>query len=113
MIDKKFLSKVLGKKVTTIKSITKNGIHYKYSNGSGSTETLIHIYDLAHKCKELVILDGYGLSSYPVKKYLEPSIEKWICQVLFFGNPVFFIEDSSESEVIFKACQFIFEKDKS
>jgi hypothetical protein len=110
MINKKFLSKVLEKKVLTIKSMTKKTIHYKYANGSGSTEAVISIHDLAHKCKELVVLDGYGLSSYPVKKYLERSIEKWICQVMFFGQPVFFIEDTSEPEVIFKACKIIFDK---
>lgn len=113
MIDKKFLSKVLDKKITTIKSVSENGVHYKYSNnGTGKTDSLMRMNDLAHKCKEWAILDGYSLSSYPVKKYKEPVIEKWICQVLFFGAPLFFLEDSSESKVIIKSCQVIIDKDK-
>lgn len=110
ILDKKLLGNILDKKVLTIKSLTKTKVHFKYENGGVSTETVMSLHDLANKCKERLILDGYGLSSYPVKTYTERSIAKWVCQVLYFGQEAFFMEDISEPDVIFKTAKTIFAK---
>ena len=114
MISKELLSVVLGipsqhiryNDTTNLYEIFKEDL-FNWSDGSygrwGNLE--INIYELAHKCKEWAVNLGYILYS-TVHGY-----ECYIDSRSFIDNtPIRFLAES-EPEAIFKACQWILDKD--
>ena len=68
----------------------------------------LNIYELAHKCKEWALTNGYRLCSYPK---LTISGHPYMCDV-FNGigsdkKCLIIIGEDTEPEAIFKACQWI------
>ncbi len=115
IISKKLLSDVLGENVTEVYEIgsnpnfNDNTILFKI-RGYGDICT-VNIHELAHKCKEWV--SGWWISSgttvnsyYCALQYLDKECnecgEPYIDEV-FFGD--------TEPEAIFKACQWILDKE--
>ena len=70
----------------------------------------LNIYELAHKCKEWAYKTHNKIISSEV------SVEDWVSVVAhFYGNLQVHIEESfrgeTEPEAIFKACQWILDKE--
>ena len=104
MISKELLSAVLGLHCG-IKSIKNSEVIYWFDCIGEIREHSINIYELAHKCKEWALNLGYILYS-TVHGY-----ECYIDSRNFINNtPVRFLAES-EPEAVFKACQWILDKD--
>ena len=122
MINKELLSKVLDNEVPYQVKVHKiiiknNSLNYFYNSkdsGGGLFEAneYINIYELAHKCKEWAYSQGYILFS---KIRLNSSLAS--CYFDTMGKHDY--EDGyhndfraeTESEAIFKACEWILTKD--
>ena len=79
------------------------------------THDKINIYELAHLCKEWAVNlspNKHALSSYPrwgdIRNYKKTNGSYYICQHLVSGVQ---FEAETEPEAIFKACQWILDKD--
>lgn len=122
MISKELLSKVLDNEVPYQVKVHKiiiknNSLNYFYNSkdsGGGLFEAneYVNIYELAHKCKEWAYSQGYILFS---KIRLNSSLAS--CYFDTMGKHDY-EEDyhndfraETESEAIFKACQWILDKD--
>ena len=103
MISKELLSEVLGFGV--YQSIRKD--EYAYNDiklNIINTELLydyVNIYELAHKCKEWVLKQGYRII-IDCSKDIELGI-----RILKNGRDIYSNENKSEQQAIFKACQWI------
>ena len=78
------------------------------------THDKINIYELAHLCKEWAVNlspNKHALSSYPrwgdIRNYKKTNGSYYICQHLVSGAQ---FEAESEPEAIFKACQWILDR---
>ena len=78
------------------------------------THDKINIYELAHLCKEWAVNlspNKHALSSYPrwgdIRNYKKTNGSYYICQHLVSGVQ---FEAESEPEAIFKACQWILDR---
>ena len=106
MISKELLSAVLKEKRVILDyeiSISKNEIHYGHIDIE--EDGFINIYELAHKCKEWAISKGWILHEVRnLKEY-----------IIYFGGdyrePSDDFRAETEPEAIFKACQWILDKD--
>ena len=123
MISKELLSKVLDNEVPYQVKVHKiiiknNSLNYFYNSkdsGGGLFEAneYINIYELAHKCKEWALKQGYYFSTYSFNFDSNTEQEHRI-RLLIGNDVVYFGDDSSmetEVEAIFKACQWILDKD--
>ena len=123
MISKALLSEVLKLDVKELEFNFKyNYIRYGYWNScvnnrnediSGVDYLKINIYELAHKCKEWVLKQGYYFSTYSFNFDSNTEQEHRI-RLLIGNDVVYFGNDSSmetEVEAIFNACQWILDKD--
>ena len=125
MISKELLSKVLDNEVPYQVKVHKiiiknNSLNYFYNSkdsGGGLFEAneYINIYELAHKCKEWAVNlspNKHALSSYPrwgdIRNYKKTNGSYYICQHLVSGVQ---FEAETEPEAIFRACQWILDKD--
>ena len=122
MINKELLSKVLDNEVPYQVKVHKiiiknNSLNYFYNSkdsvgGLFEANEYINIYELAHKCKEWALSKGYVLFS---KIRLNSSLAS--CYFDAMGKHDY--EDDyhndfraeTESEAIFRACQWILDKD--
>ena len=115
MISKELLSNVLDNEVPYQVKVHKiiiknNSLNYFYNSkdsGGGLFEAneYINIYELAHKCKEWAISKGWILHEVRnLKEY-----------IIYFGGdyrePSDDFRAETEPEAIFKACQWILDKD--
>ena len=117
MINKELLSKVLDNEVPYQVKVHKiiiknNSLNYFYNSkdsGGGLFEAneYINIYEFAHKCKEWAIkYSGWTFQSYTNERGYG------ICRIkVGDGQEVNKLIASSEPEAIFKACQWILDKD--
>ena len=115
MISKELLSAVLGLHCG-IKSIKNSEVIYWFDCIGEIREHSINIYELAHKCKEWAVNlspNKHALSSYPrwgdIRNYKKTNGSYYICQHLVSGAQ---FEAETEPEAIFKACQWILDKDR-
>ena len=119
MISKELLSEVLGiplqhiryNDTTNLYEIFKEDL-FNWSDGSyGRWSNLeVNIYELAHKCKTWAHSNGYWLSvrlyepngfNIVVFSHIHSQLQKDLKE----------INDKTEPEAVFKACQWILDKD--
>ena len=121
MISKELLSKVLDNEVPYQVKVHKiiiknNSLNYFYNSkdsGGGLFEAneYINIYELAHKCKEWAIGEhGLSLHSFPCHD------DTYTCEIYKFHKSTGYVivdwfNCLSENKAIFKACQWILDKD--
>ena len=98
MISKELMSEVLNLNITYIERCN-NSIVYKISVYDREEE--VNIYELAHKCKEWVLKQGYRII-IDCSKDIELGI-----RILKNGRDIYSNENKSEQQAIFKACQWI------
>ena len=113
MISKELLSAILGLHCG-IKSIKNSEVIYWFDCIGEIREHSINIYELAHKSKEWAVNlspNKHALSSYPrwgdIRNYKKTNGSYYICQHLVSGVQ---FEAESEPEAIFKACQWILDR---
>ena len=109
MISKELLSEVLGKKVVFVELEETNTINAMF----GIDGKLINIYELSHKCKEWAFDKGYALLSGIDNKTFE--VPKTVCTANYklynsWSYKCFYAD--TETETIFKACEWIMEQNK-
>ena len=111
MISKELLSKVLGLTVVKVPELDGTILWYKgiiNIKGSPYTKELsINIYELAYKCKEWALSKNYILQS-------SIEIDCGYCEISYIIlNQVekVLITAESEPEAVFKACEWILDKD--
>lgn len=97
-ISKELLSEVLNLNITYIERCN-NSIIYKISVYDREEE--INIYELAHKCKEWVLKQGYRII-INYSKDIKVGI-----RILKSGKYVYSNENKSEVEAIVKACEWM------
>ena len=127
MISRELLSEVFNKKVREF-AIDKNELRLIYEDDKKEIPDLhyINIHELAHKCKEWAIKDGYSIVSaiaigneYTNAKIKYEEYGKFIpayrtvngkndYQEILYKETDYF-EADTEPEAIFKACQWILE----
>ena len=118
MISNKLLSEVMGYKCHIMD--TKH-IHFLHNNRvndivyeqGGDLQYNINKYELAHLCKQWALKQGYYFSTYSFNFDSNTEQEHRI-RLLIGNDVVYFGDDSSmetEVEAIFKACQWILDKD--
>ena len=118
MISKELLSEVLKE---TIREVYKIGSNSNFKQNTllfklyGSGELChINIYELAHKCKEWAKSKGYYLRAAQGINYHDNL--QWTCFLnINMDDGAEYIDywNSTEVEAIFKACQWILDKDSS
>ena len=122
MISKELLNKVLNIEIVSYQMKQKNILAYEYNKvsknqWSGKTfcNRSINIYELAHKCKEWAVNlspNKHAFSSYSrwgdLRNYKKNNGFYYICQHLVSGAQ---FEAETEPEAIFKACQWILDKE--
>lgn len=112
IISKELLNEVLGDseygeiswcRMTNVFGKNKNILEYQRKNWLVEKEQ-INIHELAHKCKEWALLNGYWVESYIAL----PNTEG-ICKIGKIGinNEIHDKIENTEPEAIFKACQWI------
>ena len=107
MISKELLSAVLKEKRVILDyeiSISKNEIHYGHIDIE--EDGFINIYELAHKCKEWALEHDCELLSCIRSKdraICDIYSDKYDCKFTHYGE--------TEPEAIFRACQWILNKD--
>ena len=102
MISKELLSEVLCINVTEIYIHKKQGYKFKTKsekNGWASTSDapIPNIYELAHKCKEWALTEGFIIYSSCKSASIYKDLE------YLYGAS----NEPTEPEAIFKACQWI------
>ena len=114
MISKELLGEVLKADIRKINNSILDGNLYYYKTFV-KCKSKINIYELAHKCKEWAVNlspNKHALSSYPrwsdIRNYKKTNGSYYICQHLVSGVQ---FEAESEPEAIFKACEWILNKD--
>lgn len=117
MISKELLSEVLEVDLTERLVVT-NGNKIQISFPDRVED--INIHELAHKCKEWAFKKGYMVGSgrrLPANQSFI-DIDEWYSDCVnnhdfVFENaePIIFVNRSSEPEAIFKACQWIYDKE--
>ena len=126
MISKELLSKVLENEVPYQVKVHKiiiknNSLNYFYNSkdsGGGLFEAneYINIYELAHKCKEWALDNRWIISTMPMlteKKWRNRSVR--LSHFYSAGKDMYLdgishngrIEADTETEAIFKACDYI------
>lgn len=110
IISKELLSEVFGVDITNI--VTDNKKIRKSLNGGASENEIafshssrwhyINIYELAHKCKERAVKEGYTLIEYPFA--VELYNEKLVLRCCKITDKTTILYCPSR---VFKACQWI------
>ena len=68
----------------------------------------INIYELAHKCKEWALANGFAISSgIPKPFYKKRIIGAEIFKLTDFRNAIFICYQESEYDAIIEACEWI------
>lgn len=117
LISKELLSEVLGYKIWKILDCNMGTLRYCiYPNkGDEPSEYMfpINIYELAHKCKEWAIENGFCVMSATFNADEDDIEENWIKDVNYawaeLHNEDKLFRADTEPEAIFKACQWILE----
>ena len=123
MISKELLSEVLGIEIVEILGVDKkNDLVYKimqeYKNNDGyeskTIGTYINIYELAYKCKEWALDNGYTLSSN-LNNENDKKHKDGKAVVFFPDNETYpeIFDEGTEYEAIFEACQWILDNKES
>ena len=130
MISKELLSKVLDNEVPYQVKVHKiiiknNSLNYFYNSkdsrgGLFEANEYINIYELAHKCKEWALDNRWMICTMPMlteKKWGNTSVrlshfysagkDRYLDGIYHNGR----IEANTETEAIFRACQWILDKD--
>ena len=110
MISKELLSNILDREVISV-GVNRNNTWYDFKYGGGKINT----YALAHKCKEWAFELGYM-----VRTNYENTIDVKVCRVTLSklykfkenGNCFYSTCTTTEPEAIFKACEWILEKQR-
>ena len=114
MISNKLLSEVLKE---TIREVYKIGSNSNFKQNTllfklyGSGELChINIYELAHKCKEWASINSYALESSVHMQPKRSSVAG--CQIhwRYETEDLPYFEADTEPEAIFKACQWILDR---
>ena len=105
--SKKLLSEVLKNETKGLKSFGLSEcakyIIFQYEDFDDS----INIYELAHKCKEWILINKYKIFIY------SDDNSEWYCQVQLVDadeQPKEWSVAETEPEAIFKACEWILEQ---
>lgn len=108
MISKELLSAVLGLHCG-IKSIKNSEVIYWFDCIGEIREHSINIYELAHKCKEWAVIRQF----YNVASLLDYTGHTCIIRQdpMTFINTELRFRAGTEPEAIFRACQWILNKD--
>ena len=104
MISKELLSEVLNLKICiddTHPYIQSNMLVYDVLNNDEINTNNINIYELAYKCKEWVLKQGYRII-IDCSKDIEVGI-----RILKNGRDIYSNKNKSEQQIIIKACQWI------
>jgi len=102
MISKELLSEVLGCDYCSLK-YSSTTIHYEYefdvmwSKAMQKNKAKINIYELAHKCKEWALTEGFIIYSSCKSASIYKDLE------YLYGAS----NEPTEPEAVFKACQWI------
>ena len=120
IISKELLSEVFGQEVKFIRYIANNTYEVHFEKPIRLKYQIINIYELAHKCKEWALSQGFSLSSSkPIVANDEGNqvFNYWWCAYLHEINKESFegpamatfnnFNSEIEPEAIFKACQWI------
>ena len=118
MISKELLSKVLEYKVFDVltERLPNNCLFYR-TNDEATIRRYspylpsINIYELAHKCKEWASINSYALESSVHMQPKRSSVAG--CQIhwRYETEDLPYFEADTEPEAIFKACEWILDKD--
>lgn len=103
-ISKELLSEVYSFEVKDFIPLGTDDVTYEVRfNGlkNGTNYNIINIYELAHKCKEWILKQGYRII-IDCSKDIELGI-----QILKNGRDIYSNENKSEQQAIFKACEWI------
>ena len=121
MINKELLSKVLDNEVPYQVKVHKiiiknNSLNYFYNSkdsGGGLFEAneYINIYELAHKCKEWALSKGYIINSGATTSNDWSSTIYKVIKENPYTKELSHTWGQSENEAIFRACQWILNKD--
>ena len=115
MISKELLSEVIGVDVRYM-SDEYDGNLVPYETREGWKT--INIYELAHKCKEWALLNGFDIITVEIdEQYVILTPDDWQTTKKEKRGMSFVISSSfeaqnTEHEAIFKACQWILEDSK-
>ena len=118
MISKELLNKVLNIEIVSYQMKQKNILAYEYNKvsknqWSGKTfcNRSINIYELAHKCKEWALSKGYIINSGATTSNDWSSTIYKVIKENPYIKELSHTWEQSEPEAIFKACQWILDKD--
>ena len=111
-ISKELLSKVIGiSNLDYELSINKKELHY--GNAESKISEFINIYELAHKCKQWALDNGYYLRAEQGINYYDNL--QWVAYLnRDMDDGADYIEhwNNTEPEAIFKACEWILKQTK-
>lgn len=109
IISAGLLSEVLGKNILGHQTVVdKDNEIFTIAKEIGECE-YINIHELAHKCKEWANKKGFILKSSTLEYFADCDI-KTINNNDYEPNP--YMTDKTESEAIFKACEWILKENK-
>lgn len=118
MISKELLNKVLNIEIVSYEMKQKNILAYEYNKvsknqWSGKTfcNRSINIYELAHKCKEWALSKGYIINSGATTSNDWSSTIYKVIKENPYIKELSHTWEQSEPEAIFRACQWILDKD--
>ena len=105
MISKELLSEVLDREITVIANQGGTSIFNYRTSESPNHINSINIYELAHKCKEWAFKNDYEIeTTYSGDVRISKNSTSMIV------NSQLGLEDMTEPEAIFKACEWILEQ---
>lgn len=110
MISNELLSVVLGL-YCGIKSIKNSEVIYWFDCIGEIREYSINIYELAHKCKEWALSKGYIINSGATTSNDWSSTIYKVIKENPYIKELSHTWGQSENEAIFRACQWILDKD--
>ena len=118
MTSKELLNKVLNIEIVSYQMKQKNILAYEYNKvsknqWSGKTfcNRSINIYELAHKCKEWALSKGYIINSGATTSNDWSSTIYKVIKENPYIKELSHTWGQSENEAIFRACQWILDKD--
>lgn len=115
MISKELLSEVLNEhRVILDYEVSICGKELHYGHVDIEEDGFVNIYELAHKCKEWALTNGYHINTLLYDDGATRIYTHGIAIVHYSDeksnyNEVFSCEADTEPEVVFKACQWILE----
>ena len=107
LITPKMLSAVLGREVKEPQQrvcVNDDNVTFAYADEDMWSD--INIHELAHKCKEWAYNEGFVIVA------LKEDEEQYVVEIRC-GWDITDFRDNTEPEAIFKACQYILDKEAS